>query len=568
MHLRSDTKRELRSIATRLAGNSPPEHPRSSTYAFVLPQELLLMTFRELYKIDLKSVRLVSRLWNDIASELLFDQIWISHRQKDVEVFNAWTANKRCSSFVKTLLFDASFLDPNMDVSDYVFSLCEQLQEVDPESLDLDDFGNCDPEVRDLFYYLWGGKKLNKREQRATLEHLFEIGRFSRDGDHWTRLSSTPGSRILDFPLLHEGHAVYLKEAMIEREMRVGGELCVHLTRGLERLPRLQTISYREHCHVFSDHFMKPFDPLFCQPMYLSGPPFIRSWGPLYVLPTNRLYGDCIVPRKYALTTFTQEVLAHTIETLLSAICLSRVKVARLEVAGEELHFQPLHGQLMRDSLLSRNMSTVFSSLESLSVHITSSESAYEESDTISEESEPTLGDERFLATQSAFYSSINLIHLELKGCYYYPDDARPAKCVFTSVLPRDLVLTNLRTLKLESFTFEAENLVSFLKGHRLHRLELYRDVIRVTDNDHPAAVRTVCGAISGVPKYKVSLVETMAVADDITDKFLVLKMDDSYTGPVVYLGSKNYDFHWGRTEVGRVVDVDEPWSVTKETHK
>ena len=554
MQLRSSTTTQRRYPTSRTSSEKPTEysfpyilaneksaeHSSSCTLANTLPTELLLMMFKELHKKDLKSVRLVSAQWNDIATELLFDRIWISHRQKDIEVFNAWTANSKCSSFVKTLVYDASFLDPNMEVDEYVNYLCSQLEEIDPRGLD---FRGCDPHVQEMFYYLWGGRKLNKREQKMTVDHLFKIGRFGRDRAHWLRINKAPGSRILDFPILQEGHAAYLAEALIEQEIREGGELLVHLTRGLERLPRLQHITYWEDSHLFGEHHTTPFNPLRPEPIYLSGPPFIRSWNPLYNLPNNRLNGQCADPCEYEPLISTQEALSYKFQTLVSAISLSRVRITELEIAGDQTHFEPLQKQLKRDSLLSRNLSTIFAHLESFSLSIMWSEFYVERG--------------RFDGLQSALSVGVNLTHLDLKGHEYLHESALVAKCVFSSVLPCTVALTKLRTLKLDWFTFEVKNLISFLQRHRLDRLELHHVVIRVIGADPTVDARAVCSAVSAHSMFKLSNAETMAVHGFRGDPFLILSMDSLDPIPVAKLGIKS---EVGLTKVGSIVDLNDTW--------
>ena len=506
------------------------------------------MTFKELDKKDLKAVRLVSPLWRDIAAELLFDRIWISHRQADIEIFNAWTKNHRCSAFVKTLMYDASYLDPSLKLCDYAQYLCEQLDRINPLYPEERDYKNCDPKIQELFYYFWGGKKLNKREQKATTAELFDSGRFSRDREHWLNLRKASNARIRGFDIVREGFAEYTREANMERDLHDRSpHLCIYVNRGIERLPRLQSVSFWEHNH--SDwHRIEQFDPLHPKPFFLDGPPFIRSWNPLYVLPRSHLHElDDLGKMDRGLAT--QFGLCRRFISLMSAVALSQTKLSHFEIESDQFHFEPLETDLTRDCILSRNIRTVFSSLESLQIHVLRSDYLPEY--------------DRFFGLQPILSTATNLAYLSLRGSRNIPKDEELPKCVFKSAFPKKAVLTKLRRLVLCKFHFKARHLVKFLRRHKLNRLELDSDIVRVEGTDHMADVRTICKAVSSVPHIKITEVETLDIVGNPGDKYLVLETDDETHAVVVKLAMKN-NMGLG-SQAQRVVDLNEAWEDVKE---
>lgn len=81
--------------------------------ALILPQELLLAILECLEKKDLKQVRLVSKLWCPVATELLFDRIYFSAHEKDLDVFNKIGGHPLLRKAVRELVYDTTtFRDP------------------------------------------------------------------------------------------------------------------------------------------------------------------------------------------------------------------------------------------------------------------------------------------------------------------------------------------------------------------------------------------------------------------------------------------------------------------------
>lgn len=76
-----------------------------------LPNEILLAILRPLAPSDLKSARLVSKIWSLCAAEFLFNVIYISPSKEDIDVFEAITQHPVLSKCVRHLEYDgAEFL--------------------------------------------------------------------------------------------------------------------------------------------------------------------------------------------------------------------------------------------------------------------------------------------------------------------------------------------------------------------------------------------------------------------------------------------------------------------------
>ena len=73
-----------------------------------LPNELLLMIFRQCGKYSLKQIRLVSQQWALLACSFLFDRIFISSRSEDMEVFDGLAHHSVIRHSIKELVYDVA----------------------------------------------------------------------------------------------------------------------------------------------------------------------------------------------------------------------------------------------------------------------------------------------------------------------------------------------------------------------------------------------------------------------------------------------------------------------------
>ena len=107
-----------RRSSRRIQSLSPCTSP-SPPHTAYLPVELRVYILNYVEKCDLKSVRLVSKEWYLLATTHLFDNVSISPRPKDIEVFERITRHPVLSSAVKDLVYDASQFPLYDDIEDY-----------------------------------------------------------------------------------------------------------------------------------------------------------------------------------------------------------------------------------------------------------------------------------------------------------------------------------------------------------------------------------------------------------------------------------------------------------------
>lgn len=88
---------------------SPPDVPHAPEGRVpYLPPEIIGLVATHLEKSDLKEIRLVNGVWNTLVTPLLFDQVYVSPRTKDLEVFTAITSRPQLAASVKKIIYDVS----------------------------------------------------------------------------------------------------------------------------------------------------------------------------------------------------------------------------------------------------------------------------------------------------------------------------------------------------------------------------------------------------------------------------------------------------------------------------
>ena len=96
-----------------------------------LPLELQLGILKYLNKRDHKVVRLVNKDWSAITSGFLFDRIYWSPQDRDLEVFKAIATHPELAQCVKELIFDGSQFVDGLTKRTYLEALCSQHDLVD-----------------------------------------------------------------------------------------------------------------------------------------------------------------------------------------------------------------------------------------------------------------------------------------------------------------------------------------------------------------------------------------------------------------------------------------------------
>ena len=152
------------------------------------------------------------------------------------------------------------------------------------------------------------------------------------------------------------------------------------------------------------------------KPYRLDGPPFVRSWNPLYVLPRHRLYEFDDHRGNKGLDNATQFGLCQRFGYLMSAVALSRIALSKFEIDGDQFRFGPLEADLASESILADNVRDVFKSVEVLRIRVSQSESL------------PEFG--RFNGLRSILSFATNLEWLSLSASRHVPANERIHKCV------------------------------------------------------------------------------------------------------------------------------------------
>jgi len=242
---------------------------RTSVRLHDVPNEILRLIFVRLHKEDLKSVRLVCKLWSILPLGLLFDRVYISPHSINVQVFNNIAAHPHISRCITELIYDVCEFRVDLSRQDYFDALCHQLYKGCSHSRPLDlEFDTADEQLNEILQY-------------AREKHGHVPGGI--DWSDWT---------LSDYRVVDRGHRTYLESARQQQEYHDGGELLVHLCFGLKKLPALKTVVLGG---TWGDSLTdRRFDHTKVSPIYNCGSPLARTWNPLFLEPSvigRRAYG-------------------------------------------------------------------------------------------------------------------------------------------------------------------------------------------------------------------------------------------------------------------------------------
>ena len=90
-----------------------------------LPLEVKGIIAKFVDKSDLKTLRCVSKQWHTMATPLLFDQVYVSPRSKDIQIFSHITKHPVLSRSIKRMICDVSTV-LNLSHERYFNQLCDQ----------------------------------------------------------------------------------------------------------------------------------------------------------------------------------------------------------------------------------------------------------------------------------------------------------------------------------------------------------------------------------------------------------------------------------------------------------
>ena len=233
------------------------------TLIMSLPSELILETLQYLDKTDLKSVRLVSKLWSDCASENLFAKLYISPHRLNLLVFASVTRHPVLRRYVKKIKYDAVHFSPEITISEYFGKLWRQWHQLFSKASITEDliYSNPDPQIR-----CFGTSfTVSGRDRRRGQE------------EDWAQRE--------DFDFVREGYHEWMEQAAYEKKCSEGGTLLRLLMAGLRQFVRLRTVRLTGGW---------PFGgKLRCE-----GSPLARTWQPFHAQPEGWIFGDADSPQR------------------------------------------------------------------------------------------------------------------------------------------------------------------------------------------------------------------------------------------------------------------------------
>ena len=97
----------------------------SQTGTPYLPLEVKGIIAKFLCKSDLKTLRYVSKQWHTMATPLLFDQVYVSPRSKDIQIFSHITKHPVLSRSIKRIICDVSIV-LDLSLERCFHQLCDQ----------------------------------------------------------------------------------------------------------------------------------------------------------------------------------------------------------------------------------------------------------------------------------------------------------------------------------------------------------------------------------------------------------------------------------------------------------
>ncbi|KAL6714850.1 hypothetical protein ACLMJK_007110 [Lecanora helva] len=275
-------KSEVR-ISGRKQGLASESYPPTLDNVY-LPKEIRFLILDNLEKKDLKQVRLVSKNWNSVATIPLFDTVYISPHEKNMQVFEFITQHPVICHAVKRLVYDTNSFRPNITPEDYWVSL-EPLFFGIADRWRNESF-NC-PDVN-----------INQLVEESK-DHLFSGSIGSIQSPFKRRNWRQP----MQTKFIRKGWQNYNANAAYEHREFNCGRFYVKLCTGIRCLSRLHGAALSETgwtCSISITRNFSPEDygrhctvldrqPLDCSTFYgpQSGSPLVRSWHPFHVQPTS-----------------------------------------------------------------------------------------------------------------------------------------------------------------------------------------------------------------------------------------------------------------------------------------
>ena len=237
-----------------------------------LATEIILLILNPLEKHDLKSARLVSKIWTSPAAELLFDQVYVSAHPENLEVFNSIARHPLLSQCIKTLRYDAVDFVEACTKQEYIGSLWDQTIH---------------------YFYKYNREQLKAFNFGPDINTWLEIvvGVYC-DGDISTfrRIEERLGSweKFKDYDFISYGYQKFQKCAAHQRAQFDNGAFFESLAGGLQTLNNLCCVmidgpwSFLYDLFPEPDFFPDPKKPFLEKP---TGSPLARDWNIFHTCP-------------------------------------------------------------------------------------------------------------------------------------------------------------------------------------------------------------------------------------------------------------------------------------------
>ena len=220
-----------------------------------LPNELISEILRDLCGTDLKSARLVCKLWSGCASEYLFTKVFISPHKLNINTFGAIAQHPTLRRCVKEIEYDAAEFSPHITIAEYLDMLSRQISTIDVPTTRT--YEVLDPQI----------------QQFLDIQNFFAIQTWTRSADR-----TTMDRRVCcHFGFVQEGYRKWMQQAAFEGKSTKDGTFLKVFTQGLMRFDRLRTVKLRAEWP--SQGMVRP-----------EGSPLARSWHPFHAHPEGWVF--------------------------------------------------------------------------------------------------------------------------------------------------------------------------------------------------------------------------------------------------------------------------------------
>ncbi len=427
---------KLRRSSRRTRGLAPRNDvlpPR----AMYLPPELKVAVLAQLDKMDLKTVRLVSKEWNTLATKPLFDRVYISSRAKDMEVFKNITGHPVISTGIRELAYDGSLFGRDLEFKDYfdsifydVFWIAQRWCRRHPDT----PFDSGDVQTNKFFQYC----------QKEIVSY--------------SKLSKNLYKNHKRYKFLVEGHQKHRDHSAFERSCIESGLFSNDLYTGLGSLNNLRSVVVRHDIWnaLHEDEYLSTSSPNTSH-RPLSGSPLCRTWNPFHLRPCGwRALPD---------VDYGRYQIRAQLHMLTWAIRATNKQLNSLRILNDDLKGGFPEQALNRSNWTDYDIwhfMTAYSSLRCLDIRITIDSSDHRDALTVLPE----------LLTQTRGLEQLS-IRLSKDICERYVPTGVNNYC-FNEIFPAIGVWPRLTELSLSGLAIGGWDLVMLISGRaRLRRLEL-----------------------------------------------------------------------------------------------